>query len=88
MAWGMGLQFLMGLMILRWPLGKAVFQCAGDKVSTFLAFTDKGSSFVFGSLVSVDKIFGFKVSSLVGSFNSSISAYKLHLVIPSVLFLE
>lgn len=64
-AWGMALQFVMGLMILRWPVGKAVFQCAGDKVSAFLAFTDKGSTFVFGKLVEVDKIFGFKVGCFI-----------------------
>lgn len=61
MAWGMGLQFVLGLVILRWPLGKAVFQCAGSKVSTFLAFTDEGSGFVFGKLVSEQGIFAFKV---------------------------
>lgn len=61
MAWGMGLQFILGLVILRSPLGRAVFQCAGDKVSTFLAFTDEGSTFVFGKLVSKDHIFAFQV---------------------------
>ncbi|ROT65311.1 hypothetical protein C7M84_016734 [Penaeus vannamei] len=44
----MGLQFLLGLVILRWPLGQAVFQCAADKVTLFLGFTDVGSEFVFG----------------------------------------
>ena len=28
-----------------------MFRCLGDKVSTFLAFTDAGSGFVFGYLV-------------------------------------
>ena len=35
----------------RWDVGRAVFGCLGDKVSTFLAFTDAGSGFVFGYLV-------------------------------------
>lgn len=78
-AWGMGLQFVLGLMILRWPLGKAVFECAGDKVSGFLAFTDEGSGFVFGDLVkpypddpdpaSHRAIFGFKVLSVILFFS-------------------
>ncbi|KAK3879293.1 hypothetical protein Pcinc_016123 [Petrolisthes cinctipes] len=68
-AWGMGLQFSLGLIILRWPMGKALFQCAGDKVSAFLAFTDSGSSFVFGKLVSEDKIFAFKVLSVILFFS-------------------
>ena len=49
--WGLGLQFLMGLLILRWSLGKAVFDCIGTKVKTFLDYTDAGSGFVFGYLV-------------------------------------
>ncbi|XP_050738242.1 sodium/nucleoside cotransporter 1-like [Eriocheir sinensis] len=68
-AWGMGLQFILGLMILRWPLGKAVFQCAGDKVSAFLAFTDAGSGFVFGKLVSEQHIFAFQVLSVILFFS-------------------
>ncbi|CAG2121265.1 unnamed protein product, partial [Medioppia subpectinata] len=50
--WGVLLQFLFGLFILRWSFGKQVFECIGQKVSTFLEFTDSGSSFVFGYLVS------------------------------------
>lgn len=68
-AWGMGLQFVMGLMILRWRVGKAIFQCAGERVSTFLAFTDDGSSFVFGELVSKQHIFGFQVLSVILFFS-------------------
>ena len=50
-VWGLGLQFILGLLILRWDLGKAVFDCLGQKVKTFLDFTDAGSGFVFGYLV-------------------------------------
>ena len=51
--WGLGLQFLLGLIILRWELGKSVFDCLGRKVKTFLDFTDAGSGFVFGYLVTL-----------------------------------
>ena len=50
-VWGLGLQFILGLLILRWELGKSVFDCLGQKVKTFLDFTDAGSGFVFGYLV-------------------------------------
>ena len=49
--WGLFLQFLMGLIILRWSVGKAVFDCIGKKVKIFLDYTDAGSGFVFGYLV-------------------------------------
>ena len=51
MAWGLALQFCFGLLILRWQVGQAVFGCLGRKVKTFLDFTDAGSGFVFGFLV-------------------------------------
>jgi len=50
-VWGLSLQFIFGLLILRWSYGKLFFDCIGEKVDTFLAFTDAGSSFVFGYLV-------------------------------------
>lgn len=46
------MQFVFGLIILRWSFGKQVFECIGEKISTFLDFTDSGSEFVFGYLVS------------------------------------
>ncbi|CAL4116640.1 unnamed protein product, partial [Meganyctiphanes norvegica] len=58
--WGIGIQFAFGLLILRWSVGKAVFNCAGDKVSAFLSFTKEGSSFVFGDLLTKENpIFAF-----------------------------
>eukprot|EP00092_Neocalanus_flemingeri_P001746 GFUD01001864.1.p1 GENE.GFUD01001864.1~~GFUD01001864.1.p1 ORF type:complete len:670 (-),score=45.20 GFUD01001864.1:110-2119(-) len=50
-TWGLTLQFIFGLLILRWKPGQAFFKCLGTKVDTFLGFTDVGSSFVFGYLV-------------------------------------
>nr|XP_027214511.1 solute carrier family 28 member 3-like [Penaeus vannamei] len=68
-AWGMTLQFLLGLLILRWSVGRAVFQCVSGKVATFLAYTDQGSSFVFGALVSEMGIFAFSVLSVILFFS-------------------
>ena len=48
--WGLGLEFTFGLLVLRWETGATIFKCIGDKVSTFLGFTNAGSSFVFGFL--------------------------------------
>lgn len=49
--WGIGLEFTFGLLVLRWEVGRNIFECLGDKVSTFLAYTDEGAGFVFGYLV-------------------------------------
>ncbi|XP_076349351.1 solute carrier family 28 member 3-like isoform X2 [Tachypleus tridentatus] len=49
--WGSTLQFVFGLLILRWDVGQEIFSCLGDKVKTFLEYTDFGSAFVFGYLI-------------------------------------
>ncbi|CAG0891715.1 unnamed protein product, partial [Darwinula stevensoni] len=74
--WGLGLQFVFGLVILRWEVGNQVLQCVADKVTAFLGFTDAGSSFVFGYLVDGDPnpalkfspVFAFKVLSVIFFF--------------------
>lgn len=44
----MALQFIFGLIVLRWETGRQVFKCLGDKITTFLNFTNAGSGFVYG----------------------------------------
>ena len=50
-TWGLTLQFIFALLILRWSWGQAFFNCLGHKIDRFLAFTNEGSGFVFGYLV-------------------------------------
>ena len=67
--WGVSLQFVFGLIVLRWQLGRQVLQCIGDKVTTFLDYTTAGSALVYGYLVTdqnssgiaLGTIFAFKV---------------------------
>ena len=50
-TWGLVLQFVFGLGILRWTPGRLFFECIGQKVDTFLSFTDVGSAFIYGPLI-------------------------------------
>ena len=50
-TWGLVLQFIFALVILRWPLGQSIIKCIGEKIGQFLGFTNDGSSFIFGYLV-------------------------------------
>ena len=45
------LQFIFGLGILRWKPGRLFFECIGQKVDAFLSFTDVGSAFIYGHLI-------------------------------------
>jgi len=50
-GWGLGLQLLFGLFILRTPVGDGLFQAANGVVVALLGFTVEGARFIFGDLV-------------------------------------
>uniref|UniRef100_A0A9L0SX82 Sodium/nucleoside cotransporter n=2 Tax=Equus caballus TaxID=9796 RepID=A0A9L0SX82_HORSE len=70
--WGIGLQFLLGLLILRTVLGLMAFQWLGKQVQTFLEHTDAGASFVFGEKYT-DHFFAFKVLPIMVFFSAAMS---------------
>ncbi|MGA8342257.1 MAG: Na+ dependent nucleoside transporter N-terminal domain-containing protein, partial [Candidatus Sulfotelmatobacter sp.] len=49
-AWGLGLQFVFAIFVLRIDAGRIVFQKAGDDVTKLLSYAYAGSHFVFGDL--------------------------------------
>ncbi|MFO7894009.1 MAG: nucleoside transporter C-terminal domain-containing protein [Longimicrobiales bacterium] len=49
--WGMGLQLLFALFILKTPVGAAIFAGLNDVILALLAFTNDGAAFLFGNLV-------------------------------------
>ena len=58
--WGLALQFIFGLLILRTGAGRNFFEVIGDQISVFLDYSDAGASFVFGENFKVH-FFAFKV---------------------------
>eukprot|EP00063_Salmo_salar_P005471 XP_013980306.1 PREDICTED: sodium/nucleoside cotransporter 2-like isoform X1 [Salmo salar] len=69
--WGLGLQFCIGLFVIRTEPGLTAFQWLGEQVQIFLNYTKNGSSFVFGPLVS--NIFAFQALPIVIFFSSVMS---------------
>uniref|UniRef100_H0WL07 Sodium/nucleoside cotransporter n=1 Tax=Otolemur garnettii TaxID=30611 RepID=H0WL07_OTOGA len=70
--WGIGLQFLLGLLILRTNPGFIAFDWLGRQVQTFLEYSDAGASFVFGEKYK-DHFFAFKVLPIVVFFSTVMS---------------
>uniref|UniRef100_A0A8D2E082 Sodium/nucleoside cotransporter n=1 Tax=Sciurus vulgaris TaxID=55149 RepID=A0A8D2E082_SCIVU len=70
--WGIGLQFLLGLLILRTNPGFIAFDWLGKQVQTFLGYTDAGAVFVFGEKYT-DHFFAFKVLPIVVFFSTVMS---------------
>ena len=57
---GVLIQLIVGIFLMRVEFGYRLFRFIGDQVTTFLAFTNKGSSLVFGEKY-VDHFFAFSV---------------------------
>ncbi|XP_013421719.1 solute carrier family 28 member 3 [Lingula anatina] len=71
--WGLSLQFIIALLILRTSWGFEAFKWLGDRVTEFLANSDAGAAFVFGSDTYMHHFFAFKVLSVVVFFSTAIS---------------
>ena len=50
-AWGLSLQLVFALFILRTPAGESIFAYLNDVVVALLGFTEDGARFLFGNLV-------------------------------------
>lgn len=71
-GWGLGLQFAFAVLVLRWEVGRRIFQVIGDYVTRLLSFSFAGSEFVFGEL---------------GKKNSHLGMYFAFQVLPTIIFI-
>lgn len=49
-GWGMGLQLILGVLVLKTPPGRALFDFVNTVITRLLNFTGEGASFLFGNL--------------------------------------
>jgi CNT family concentrative nucleoside transporter len=71
-AWGLGLQLIFAVFVLRVETGRRVFQKAGDVVNRLLSYAFVGSEFVFGEL---------------GKQGSHLGFYFAFQVLPTIIFI-
>ncbi|MDZ8260289.1 NupC/NupG family nucleoside CNT transporter [Nostoc sp. ChiQUE01b] len=83
-AWGLGLEFVFALTILKTPWGLTVFKSLGDIVSQFLAFSDIGAKFVFGENFK-DHFFAFQVLPTIIFFSAFISVLYYYGILQRVV---
>ncbi|XP_071437680.1 solute carrier family 28 member 3 [Pithys albifrons albifrons] len=69
---GIGIQFILGLLILRTRVGFDAFNWLGIQIQTFLEYSDAGAKFVFGDNYK-DHFFAFKVLPVVVFFSTVMS---------------
>jgi CNT family concentrative nucleoside transporter len=81
-AWGLGLQVLFALFVLRVPAGRELFRGLGAAVTALLHFSYAGSEFVFGEIGKPDSslgvVFAFQVLPAI-IFVSALFAILYHL---------
>jgi CNT family concentrative nucleoside transporter len=81
-AWGLGLQLTFAIFVLRFSIGRSIFQTAGDVVNRLLNFSFVGSEFMFGELgkkySSVGFIFAFQVLPTI-IFIAAFFAFLYHI---------
>lgn len=79
--WGLGLQLAFAIFVLRFEIGRLLFQKAGDGVNKLLSFAFAGSEFVFGELgkktSSIGFIFAFQVLPTI-IFIAAVFAFLYH----------
>ena len=83
-TWGIALQFLLALFILKTPLGLALFQWLGSCAQQFLNYADEGAAFVFGENFE-EHFFAFKVIPTIIFFSSCISLLYHYNILPRVI---
>ncbi len=71
--WGLGLQLLFALLVLRWNYGREVMATAGETVTRLLQYSFAGSTFVFGEL---------------GAQKSSMGFFFAFTVLPTIIFIS
>lgn len=67
---GATLQFILGVLFIRWPVGRSIFECFGNKVAEFLAFGKEGAAFVYSDHLVFEKpVFAFSILSIIYFFS-------------------
>ncbi|XP_039255223.2 solute carrier family 28 member 3-like [Styela clava] len=67
--WGIIMQFILGLIVLRTKVGFNAVKFIGDQVATFMRYSDYGSKFVFGDAYFVH-MFAFKILPMIVFFST------------------
>ncbi len=93
-AWGMGLQLIFALLILKTVPGQWFFQQLTDAVNVILGFTEEGARFIFGGLVANNVPVGTPlgdpsmgpVPAEGATQFAHIGAYFAFFVLPTIIF--
>jgi CNT family concentrative nucleoside transporter len=85
-GWGLGLQFLFALIVLKTEIGRSVFQSLGSVITKVLDFAFVGSSFVFGPLGN-PAVWPKIVTGVLGPEGNQYANIFAFMVLPTIIFI-
>ena len=85
-AWGLGLQFLFAIVVLKTTVGQLVFRTAGAYITKLLDFAYVGSSFVFGPLGNRD-VWPRIMTQVLGQEGGQYANVFAFMVLPTIIFI-
>jgi CNT family concentrative nucleoside transporter len=85
-GWGLALQFLFALVVLKTTAGQMVFQSAGAYITRLLDFAYVGSSFVFGPLGNRD-VWPRIMTQVLGEEGGQYANVFAFMVLPTIIFI-
>jgi CNT family concentrative nucleoside transporter len=85
-AWGLTLQFLFALLVLKTPFGQASVQTVGDKVRQLLEYSTVGASLVFGPLAD-RSVWSRVMNATLGPEGTNWAVIFAFQVLPTIIFI-
>jgi CNT family concentrative nucleoside transporter len=85
-AWGLGLQFLFALIVLKTPYGRAAVEAAGNVITRLLGFSVEGSKLVFGPL-GEPAVWQRIVTTVLGPDGAPYANIFAFMVLPTIIFI-
>ena len=85
-AWGIGLQVVFAVIVLKTSIGQRVFATLGDMITKLLGFAGVGAAFVFGPLGS-GTVWGRVMTAALGPEGSQYATIFAFQVLPTIIFI-
>ncbi len=93
--WGLGLQLMLAVLLLKTPWGQSIFGAARSFVTRLLGFTDAGASFIWGGLyrsgedlvqfIGPERGYWLATNSVTGELAPIGTSFLIH-ILPTVIF--
>jgi CNT family concentrative nucleoside transporter len=85
-AWGLGLQFLIAVIVVKTPYGIQAFEWLGGKITRLLAFSVEGSRFVFGPLGD-QAVWAKVMNGALGADGGQYAVIFAFQILPTIIFI-